>query len=307
MSDSKKKVLIAGGSGFIGLHLANKLISLGYNVAILTRNPKKDIKIEQFHWNINNKYIQEEALKNADYIINLAGTNIAEGRWTQKQKQHIKKSRVQSTMLLFNEIKKRKHKPNAFISASAIGYYGTFNSDEIFSETHSNGNDFLAKVCTNWENAARKFGTLEVRTVIIRTGIVFDKIEGAFPKIIQSLKYGVVAGLGSGKQYIPWIHLEDMINIYIAAIENKNMNGAYNAVSPDHLTQNELNEKIRKITKKIKIPNLPGFLFKLIYGEMSAIFLTGSRISAKKIMDSGFKFKYSKIEDALIQLLKHNR
>jgi len=301
-----KKVLIAGGSGLIGNHLAKKLLEKHYHISILTRKKNKDSVFEQFTWDINKGYIQDEAFDRVDYLINLAGTGIADARWTKQQKQKISDSRLVSSGLLFEYIRNLKHKPKAYISASAVGYYGSTTSEHIFNETERAGDDFLADVCKKWEEASFKFESIGVRTVVLRTGVVFDKTQGAFPKMTQSLKYGFVAGVGSGKQYIPWIHIDDLISMYHYSIENEKIRGIYNAVSPEHCTQDELTKKIKIITKKIKFPNLPGILLKVFFGEMSSILLNGSRITSGKITKTGFKFKYEKIEDALNVLLKRN-
>ncbi|MBU1012755.1 MAG: TIGR01777 family oxidoreductase [Bacteroidetes bacterium] len=304
--ESGKKVLIAGGSGLIGNHLAQKLREKHYHVSILTRKKNKDSVFEQFTWDINKGYIQDQAFDRTDYLINLAGTGIADARWTKQQKQKIRDSRLVSSKLLFEYIRNLKHKPKAFITASAVGYYGSITSEHIFNETDQVGVDFLADVCKKWEDASLKFESLGVRTVILRTGVVFDKTQGAFPKMTQSLKYGFVAGIGSGKQYIPWIHIDDLISMYHYSIENEKIRGIYNAVSPEHCNQDELTKRIKIITKKIKFPNLPGILLKVFFGEMSSILLNGSRITSGKIIKTGFKFKFEKIEDALLVLLKKN-
>jgi len=302
----KNKVLIAGGSGFIGQNIIRLLSFNGYEVTILTRKSKNKSGFKEFIWDVEKGIIDNKAFEDTNYVINLAGTGIAERRWSKKQKKKIEESRIKSTNLLFDAIKNLKKKPKVYISASAVGYYGTITSEHIFNETDQAGDDFLSDVCKKWEDASFKFERLGIRTVVLRTGVVFDKTQGAFPKMTQSLKYGFVAGVGFGKQYIPWIHIDDLISLYLNSIENEKISGIYNAVSAEHCTQNELTKKIKIITRKIKLPNLPGILLKALYGEMSGILLKGSRISSDKITKTGFKFKFEKIEDALIVLLKKN-
>lgn len=301
------KVLIAGGSGFIGYNLAKLLNSKGFNVAILTRNYKSKSVFKQIHWDVDNFTIDDHTFEKFDYIVNLAGASIAERKWSEKQKKKIEESRLKSTNLLFDAIKNLKEKPKAYISASAVGYYGSITSEHIFNETDKVGSDFLAGVCKKWEDASLKFESIGIRTVVLRTGVVFDKTQGAFPKMTQSLKYGFIAGVGSGKQYIPWIHIDDLINMYHYSIENEKIRGIYNAVSPEHCTQNELTERIKIISRKIKLPNLPEILLKAFLGEMSSILLFGSRIASDKIIKTAFNFKYKKIEHALVVLLKKNK
>ncbi len=300
---TKAKVLIAGGTGLIGTKLAKLLSESGYQVSILSRSKGLNSEYEHFVWDPSLNNIQEKTLEGIDCLINLAGTSIAEARWTKKQKGKILESRINATNLLFESTRKLKKKPPIYIAASAVGYYGSKTSEHIYKEEDPNGTDFLAQVCKKWEMASSKFNDLEVRTVILRTGVVFDKNLGAFPKMMQTLKYGFVSGVGSGNQYIPWIHIDDLLMIYLHAIENLNIKGTYNAVSPESLTQNELNQHIKKISKKIKLPNLPGILIKTVFGEMASILLNGSRISSQKIIDTGFVFKHQSIQTALKNLV----
>ncbi len=298
----KGKVLIAGGSGFIGSKLGKLLKNQGYQVAILSRDKQNKLNFEQFQWDIDARYIQVDALNNVDYLINLAGTNISSGRWTKKKKKNILESRIKSTELLFENTQKLNIKLKAYIAASAVGYYGNQTTEEIYDEQQIAGTDFLAEVCRKWEEASMKFQEAGIRTTILRTGVVFDQKEGAFPKMTTTLKYGFIAGLGSGKQYIPWIHLEDLLNIYIAAIKNKNMNGAYNSIAPHHITQKDFVQEIKMNYKKVKLPPLPEFILKILLGEMSSILLNGSKVSSQRILDTGFCFKYETLNSALKQL-----
>lgn len=299
-----KRVLIAGGTGFIGSFLAKELKKKGYEVIILTRQTQSKTDFELFYWDISKGEIQTEALNNVDFIINLAGENISDGRWTKGKKKSIEESRVKSTGILFEAVKNLNKKPEAYISASAIGFYGTFNSKKIFVETDESGDDFLAAICSKWEKAANKFQTLGIRTSILRTGVVFSVHAGAFPQITQTLKFGFISAIGSGKQYVPWIHIDDLVSMYIYAIENKDFHGTYNAVVPEHITQDELIDKIRSVSgKRFKVPNIPGFILKAMFGEMASILLYGSRVSSDKILKTDFNFKFPNIDIALSSLL----
>ena len=300
----KKRILIAGGSGFIGQHLAIKLKEMNYEVAILTRNIHSVNGFECFFWDVSKGEIQKNALDNIDCIINLTGENISNGKWTSDQKIRIEESRVKPAELLFNVVQKLNNKPESYISASATGFYGTFNSNKIFTETDKSGEDFLAGICQKWENAANKFQTLGIRTTILRTGVVFNQYTGAFPKLIQTLKFGFISAISSGKQYIPWIHIDDLVKLYMSVIENHEIQGIYNAVAPEHLSQSELVKKIRLLSgKQIKTPNIPGLLLQVMFGEMASILLYGSRVSAEKVLKSGFIFDFPGIEIALQSLL----
>lgn len=303
-SKIKKRILIAGGSGFIGTSLAKKLTENGYDVAILTRNPQIKSDYKSFYWDIYKGAFDANSLNNVDCIINLAGENISNGKWTLSQKQKIEESRVKSAELLFDAVQKQENKPETYISASAIGFYGAVNSDKIFIETDTRGQDFLAGICQKWENSASKFQTLGIRTAILRTGIVFSPLAGAFPQITQTLKFGFISSIGSGKQYMPWIYIDDLVKMYLFAFENTQIQGIYNAVVPEHITQKDLVAKIRHLSgKSFKAPNIPAFLLKAMYGEMALILLYGSRVSPDKILKTGFKYDYPGIDLALNSLL----
>ena len=297
-------ILITGGSGLIGKVLQQKLNSVGYTVSILTRN--KSENPTEYYWNISEGIIETEAIKKADFIIHLAGAGIADKRWTRKRKKILINSRVDSTKLLLQEVK--KHNPNlkGFIAASGIGYYGAITSDKIFIEKDIPGNDFLSTICKIWEKESLKFQEEKIRTVIFRTGVVFTKSGGAFEKITMPIKKGVGAVLGKGNQFIPWIHIEDLCNMYLNAITNINLNGIYNAVAPEHITNKNLTKNIATVlNKRIWLPPIPSVVFKLLFGKMSVILLKGSRVSSKKIENEGFKFEFITVKKAIANLLKN--
>lgn len=291
-------VLITGGSGFIGKHLTQMLQKNGYNVTILSRETSKP---NHFQWSINNSFIEEKAITSAQYIIHLAGANIGSKRWTKKRKQEIINSRIKSTTLLYQKVKELNPNLKAFISASGVGYYGAITSEKIFTEKDKPHNDFLSKTCKLWENASTPFKNLKIRTVIFRTGIVYDKKEGAFKKIKLPIKKGFGTVLGNGKQYMPWIHINDLCKLYLLAIENPKLKGVYNAVAPEHITNKELTKTIAKKTKKrIWLPNIPAFVLKIVLGKMSDLVLYGSRVSSEKIQKTGFTFQFKHIKDCII-------
>lgn len=291
-------VLITGGSGFIGKHLTQMLQKNGYNVTILSRETSKP---NHFQWSINNSFIEEKAITSAQYIIHLAGANIGSKRWTKKRKQEIINSRIKSTTLLYQKVKELNPNLKAFISASGVGYYGAITSEKIFTEKDKPHNDFLSKTCKLWENASTPFKNLKIRTVIFRTGIVYDKKEGAFKKIKLPIKKGFGTILGNGKQYMPWIHINDLCKLYLLAIENPKLKGVYNAVAPEHITNKELTKTIAKKTKKrIWLPNIPAFVLKIVLGKMSDLVLYGSRVSSEKIQKTGFTFQFKHIKDCII-------
>ncbi len=295
-----KKVLITGGTGLIGKRLSFLLASKGYEVRVLSRSKSPESKYTTFIWNVKDQFIEEEAFQDLDYIIHLAGAGIADKKWSEKRKKEIIDSRVQSTNLLYNTSKRLKTPLKAFISASATGYYGSVTTATIFTETDQPANDFLGKVCRLWEESIFQFKNDKTRTVALRTGIVLSNDGGALKK----MKTPLVTPLGDGKQYMPWIHIDDLCEIYIKAIEDEDFEGAYNAIAPEHITNYSFS---KAIAKTFKIPFLPigapSFILKIVFGKMATIILNGSRVSTGKIEKTGFKFKFKSLDKALKNLI----
>ena len=301
----KKNVLLTGGTGFVGKELTKLLINSGYTVSILSRSKRENTAtIFYYTWDIQKQTIEKEAVLNADYIIHLAGANIAERPWTSKRKEEIINSRQQSAQLIYSVLKKNDKKLDAFVSASAVGIYGAVNGEEICTESTAVGEDFLGLTCQKWEAAADQFGKLGIRTVKVRTGLVLGKDDGFLNKLTPIFKWRLGSALGSGKQYMPWIHVEDLCAIYLEALKNPNMDGAYNAAISDSTTNADFSKTLAKVFGyKIWLPNVPGFLIKMVLGEMSKIVLTGRRISSNKVEELGFQFKHNNLEDTLRKCL----
>ena len=297
----KKNVLISGGSGFIGRHLTALLIAKGYSVSILSRSEKQNKEnVFYYKWDVVNQTIDEKAVLNADYIIHLAGENIAEQRWTAKRKAAIIDSREQSTLLLYSVLKKNNKKLDAFISASAVGIYGAVNGEEICTEDMRPANDFLGYTCQKWEDSLDFIENLNSRTVMIRTGLVLGKNEGFLKKLTPLFKYRLGSALGSGKQYMPWIHVDDLCAIYYQAIVDPAMSGPYNAAINDNTTNSVFSKTLACVFGySIWLPNVPAFVLKLFMGQMAIIVLTGRRVSSDKIEQTGFKFQFKNLEGAL--------
>ena len=298
----KQVVLITGANGILAKQLAAKLESR-YTVRFLTRKVSHK---NEYLWDISKQYIDPKALLNVNHIVHLAGASIADKRWTKDRKELIIASRVDSANLLLSELQKNKITVESFISASAIGYYGTETTETIYEETSPHGDGFLSNVCVQWEQSALEFKRKNSakRVAIVRIGVVLDQHEGALQKILQPIKLGLGAPVGSGNQYMPWIHIEDLVSAFNYIIENQQLSGIFNAVSPQHLTNREVTKSIAEhIGKPLILPNVPKFAMKLLFGEMAVILLEGSRVSSKKIMDAGFTFKYEKIDAALKNLL----
>lgn len=299
-----KTILITGGTGLVGKHLSIKLTEKGYHVTHLSRVIRKSSTFQTYYWSPEKKEIDKDAIISADYIVHLAGANIGELRWTKKRRKKIRESRINTSEMLYKNTIESRSRPQAFISASAIGYYGSTTSDQIYDENDLPGNDFLGETCLLWEEAADKFALAGIRTVKIRTGIVLTKEGGALKKLVTPIRVGLGSPIGSGNQYMPWIHIDDLTDIYIKAIEDIQMTGAYNAVSPDYITNGKFTEMIAKVLKKpFWFPNLPSFVIKIIFGKMSEMLLNGSRISASKIIKAGYEFKYPELRSALVDLL----
>jgi uncharacterized protein len=299
------KVLITGGTGLIGRALTGRLLERGFEVAILSRTKNSSEEVPFYFWDINKGIIDPEAISTSDYIIHLAGVNIGEKRWSGKRKKEILESRIKSGQLLFEEVIKNNMKLKAFISSSAIGYYGSTTSPQIFSETDLPGEDFLGQTCRAWEDVADRFSEAGFRTVKLRTGVVLSGQGGALTKMLKPVKIGFAATLGNGKQYMPWIHMDDLCGIYIRAIEEEQMTGAYNAVAPEHLTNKEFTKALASsLNRTIWVPGIPAFVLKLVFGPMSEIVLQGSRVSSDKIQTAGYKFKYPGIQGALKNLME---
>lgn len=299
----KEIVLITGASGAIARTLSKKLEN-EYSIRFLTRKKEAD---NEFEWDLENQIIDEKAFENVSHIIHLAGANISEKRWTDDRKKELISSRVDSAKLILNTLKKKNLKLKSFISASGINYYGTKTTDQIFNENDASGNDFLSEVVVVWEKAADEFKVENIaeRVVKIRTAVVLSKTEGALEKMMTPIKFGIGSPLGSGKQYMPWIHIDDICSIYEFALKNPEVEGSFNASAPEHTTNENLTKLIAQVLKKpLFIPNVPAFILKLIFGELADALLEGSRASSEKIQKAGFEFKFPNLKIALEDLLK---
>lgn len=297
-------ILITGGNGLIGRYLTSALLSEGYIVSHLSRSASQHDKVRSFRWDPSKGIIDPNALEGVDYIIHLAGANIGEKRWTRKRKEEIVSSRVESVRLLHKTITDNKIKLKAFISASAVGYYGSITSDKIFTEEDPPKTDFLGTTCRLWEEGADLFRNSGVRTVKIRTAVVLEKNDSALSKLMAPARFGFLVQTGNGRQYMPWIHIEDLCNIYLKAIDDQNMNAAYNAVSPQHVTHKEFVSTLSKVIHRPIFPiPVPAFILKAVLGEMSDVVLKGSRVSSEKIINSGYNFRFKNTRDALTNII----
>lgn len=295
------KVLISGGSGFIGSRLTTQLQAEGHEVAWLTRSEKKHIK--SFVWDIKAMDLDSQAMEWADAIVHLAGASVAGKRWTSSYKKEIYDSRINSSKLIIESIKKSNRPPTVLVSASAIGYYGGFEQhDGFFTEEDQPANDFLAKVTEDWENEVFALEN-QIRTVALRIGIVLSDKGGALEQMITPIKFGVGAPLASGKQVMSWVHVDDLVDLFKFSIENP-ISGKFNAVAPHPVTNKEMTKTIAKqLNKPLILPNVPAFVLKILLGEFASFVVKGSRVSSKKIESSGFNFSFPILSKALKDLI----
>jgi uncharacterized protein len=296
-------VLITGASGLLGKAISKRLTEEGFSVLSLSRTKGKSKT--SFVWDVLNNRIDIDAIKQADYIIHLAGEGIADKRWTVKRKQEIVESRVKSTALLLRAINETGAKPKAFISASAVGFYGAISSEKIYTETDVPANDFLGNSCRQWEESVDEVSQIGFRTVKFRIGVVLSKEGGAFPKMYAPFRFYAGAIIGSGKQYIPWVHIDDVARAFIFAIKQEHLQGVFNLVNPTGGCSNkEFTKTLARVCgRPLLLPSIPAFVLKVVLGEMASIVLEGSRVSSEKIQQAGFRFKYSNLNQCIEELL----
>lgn len=299
--DSKKSILLTGGTGLIGLKLTEQLLAKGWQVSHLSRSGGKNPRVKTFLWDVNKGEIDPDCISGVDVIVHLAGAAIADKRWTDERKKEIIDSRAKAISLIYNLLGTKKHQVNSIVSASAIGYYSD-RGDELLTEDSAPNTDFMGRCCVEWENAVDEGQKLGLRIVKFRTGVVLS-VDGALKLIAQPIKLYVGSPLGSGKQWVPWIHWRDVVDMYMLGIENENFRGVYNQVAPNPVTNAQLTKAIAtQLHKPLWAPKVPAFVLKLLMGEMSTIVLGSTKVSAQKIEDAGFKFKYPDIESALAEI-----
>ncbi|MBS4012481.1 MAG: TIGR01777 family oxidoreductase [Bacteroidetes bacterium] len=291
------KILISGGSGFIGRNLHNSLSKEGHYIKILTRD--KDNKYLDHNTLFSYDYFDNGNIENFDIVINLSGESIGKGRWTSKRKEKIFKSRIDTTSRIVKAINTKKITPILLINASAIGYYGN-RGDEELNESSLSGNDFLSQVCVKWEEEAQKANT---RVVNIRTGLVLGDND-AFKKLILPFNLYLGGIIGSGNQWVSWIHIEDLVNAVSHIIQDETIEGPINITSPNALIMKEFQRVIGKALKKPFWLSIPEFALRLIMGEMAAIVLNSQKVFPKKLIASGFQFKYPEATDSISNLIK---
>lgn len=293
------RVTVSGATGRIGRHLVAVLKDRGDEVTALSRDPERageQLGVEAFAWNLKEEAAPSAALAGRDAIVHLAGEDVGQ-RWTKEVKAEILDTRERGTRNLVHSIFDTEPRPKALICASASGYYGA-HGDEIVDESGAPGSDWLAEVVARWERQAET-AKIGVRTVVVRAGVVLNAEGGALSKMLPYFKAGVGGPVGSGKQYMPWIHIDDLIGIYLAAIDNPAFQGPINAAAPEPVTNKEFAKALGRAINRPALAPVPGFTLKLLYGEMSQIVLTGVRMVPGRAAELGYEFKHPDLDEAL--------
>jgi uncharacterized protein (TIGR01777 family) len=297
-------ICITGGNGLIGQHMTEFLIKAGHSIIILTRNPRQDSRagVIQKKWDIVSGYIDPEALVRTEVIIHLAGANVAEKRWTRKRKDEIVSSRTESARLLVKALESNPNRVKTIISASAIGWYGP-DRGHVFTEEMPNHPDFLGDTCKKWEESLHPIKEMGIRLVTVRIGIVLSNNGGALAEFKKPIRFGIAPILGSGKQIISWIHIDDLCRIVERSIGDISMQGVYNATAPQPISNKDFMLTLAKKMRRFFIPvYVPAFALKIGLGEMSIEVLKSCTVTSAKLQQTGFQFIYPSLESALNQL-----
>lgn len=308
-----KRIFITGATGLIGKRIVNELCKQGAYVRIISMNKKKAklifndlLNVEAFNWSeYHSPKLLSRLIEDSDAIINLAGANVGEKRWTNKFKNKLYESRINTTKSLVEAVKLCTKKPECLISASGVGIYG-FRGNEKITEDSSLGNDFLAKLCIDWEAEAIQVKNENIRAVTLRAGIVLGKNDGALKKLITPFMYYIGGHQGTGRQWFSWIHIDDIVNLYIFALNNVNLSGALNGTSLNPVTNKDLAKTIGLILKRPCYFHVPGFALKIAVGEFAENLLTGQRVYPEKAISEGFKFTFPDLTTALENILTNN-
>jgi uncharacterized protein len=301
------RVIIAGGSGLIGRRLIVELLQARLEVIVLSRRPENVRKIFPLvraeFWDAKTGNVLENILDGADAVINLTGESIAAKRWSSMQKQKILSSRIDSTRAIVNAIKQIHHRPSVLLNASAVGYYAYVPEDEV-TEAYPKGSGFLPNVCEQWEMEAQKAQEFSVRVVLLRTGIVLDKNEGALHKLLPPFRMFIGGPLGNGRQWFPWIHVQDEVNAILFAMEHEQIAGVINLSAPESVRLSDFCNVLGKVLQRPSWFLVPEFALRLILGEMAdPLLFHGQKIIPKKLLEAGFKFRYPNLENALQDIL----
>lgn len=309
-------ILMTGGTGLIGSALIKRCLPLDYRFTVLTRQLKtrrlrtqlgsaieKRVSVDQLHFVQSLKDVNSETRFNA--VINLAGEPIANARWSDARKQKLIASRVGTTELLINFMQMRKHKPRVLVSGSAVGWYGD-QGVNVVNERSAPHQEFSHELCKLWENTASTAENFDVRVCLLRTGLVLAPNGGFLKRMLPPFKFGLGGRLGYGQQYMPWVHIDDIVSMILFLIENENCSGAFNATAPTPVTNEVFTHVLGKILKRPTLFPVPAWFLKLAFGEMSQLLLGGQNALPEKFTNAGYQFKYRELHVALTDVLKNN-
>lgn len=296
------KILVAGASGFIGAHFIHYMQSQNHAILKLSRSPEK-LKANEIYWDPQKRLLNPFEIENIDAVVNFAGENIASSRWTDEKKRKILESRVNATKTLEQAVLQLQNPPKVWINASAIGFYGN-RGDHILTEESSSGKGFLAEVCQKWEQETQPASLKGIRVVLLRIGMVLSSSGGGLAQMLPAFKLGLGGTIGSGKQFISWIALDELMRIIDYAINHDDLKGPVNAVSPQPVTNDEFTKTLGRIIHRPTILPLPAFAARIVFGEMAdELLLSSARAMPKSLIDSGYKFIYPDLDTALRDIL----
>jgi uncharacterized protein (TIGR01777 family) len=302
------KIIITGGTGFIGSHLIQHLANDTHQIILYTRGSPRTITVNHaslkfVYWDPQTSGSWFEELNGSDVVINLVGKNVFEARWNEKVKSEILESRILPTQLLVEAISRVEQKPPLLISASAVGFYGDRN-DEVITEKSSGGNDFLADVVNQWEGAAYAAEQFGVRVATPRIGLVLEKTGGMIGKMLMPFQMFVGGPIGSGKQFLPWVHMDDVVRGILYPIENKMFGGIYNLVSPNPVPMNEFSKIFGSVLHRPSWIPVPDLALKTLYGEGAKVILSGQKVIPEKLLNAGYQFSFTDLKTALLDILR---
>lgn len=300
-----KTVLITGGSGMLGTYLTSILQQNNYRVHWLSRKKVEAShhQLKVFQWNVEKQFIDISAFENVEYVIHLAGAGIADKHWTEEYKKIIIQSRVDAAKLLIKYIIENALPIKKFIGASAVGIYGMKIDEQEYTEESPYGNDFLADVCKQWEHSYSPLIHQNYSYAVLRIGLILSHTGGLYKRLVPIFKWGLGSALGSGKQYMPWIHIEDLCRMLVYLIEHSEIVGTFNATSGEYITNYNFSKKLaQSLNAPFLLPNIPEFILHIMFGDQYKMLTTGLKISNQKIKQKGFQFKFQKLEDALDDL-----
>lgn len=305
------KIVIAGATGLIGGSLTKSLIGSGHTVVVLTRNvqggtisPPPHLHVE--YWDGKSAGVWQRQIEDADAVINLAGESLGARRWTRSRKRVLVSSRLEPTTALVNAMEVSRTKPGVFVNASAVGYYGPVDVGHVVEGSPS-GDDFTSTLCVQWEQAALAAQALGVRVVLLRSGIVLDPRGGALQKMILPFRLFAGGPLGSGDQWLPWIHKEDEVGAICFLLEHEGVSGPVNLAAPESVTMRMFCRSLGNVMKRPSIMRVPSFVLRALLGEMAEIVLAGQRVVPEKLLQMGFKFRFPELNDALNDLMANSK